>query len=92
MSEPHRENLTATVVKLRARIQQYRERKETIGEQDTKAALIDPLLSSLGWNLEEIEEFGANTDEGPRITPSIMPFSCCGRRVCLWKPKGSSRI
>jgi hypothetical protein len=54
--EPSTAKVSAAVDVIRRRIQQVRDRKELIGEQNTKAALIDPLLSSLGWELQEIDE------------------------------------
>jgi hypothetical protein len=30
--------------------------RQNIGEQDTKAALIVPVLRSLGWDLEDLED------------------------------------
>ena len=54
--EKQRKNLQDTFTKVRKRIQQYRNRDDRIGEQNTKAALIEPILSCLGWNLEDIEE------------------------------------
>jgi len=48
--------IDTVVAKLRKRIQDIRDRKETIGEQNTKATLIEPLLSALGWDVEELEE------------------------------------
>jgi hypothetical protein len=41
---------------VRKRIQQIRDRKEMIGEQNTKSTLIDPILVALGWDLQEIDE------------------------------------
>jgi hypothetical protein len=69
MSETRRQILTATVAKLRKRIQQIRELNETIGEEDTKAALIDPLLSALGWDIEEIEEVRREYRRKPQDNP-----------------------
>jgi len=54
---------------IRKRILQIRERKETIGEQNTKAALIDPLLSSLGWDLQEIDEVRREYRRKPQDNP-----------------------
>lgn len=48
--------IETVVAKLRKRIQDIRDRKETIGEENTKATLIEPLLSALGWDIEELEE------------------------------------
>jgi hypothetical protein len=56
MTDSTRQILATALPKLRKRIQKIRSRKETIGEQNTKAALIDPLLSALGWDIEDIEE------------------------------------
>lgn len=49
-------SLENVVEKLRKRILGIREKKEKIGEENTKAALIEPLLSALGWDTEELEE------------------------------------
>ncbi len=44
------------VERVRNRIQTVHERGERIGEQDTKAALIEPLLTALGWDLQDLDE------------------------------------
>lgn len=49
-------SLAKTVDSLRARINRLAERRESIGEQDTKAVLIDPLLLALGWELPDLDE------------------------------------
>jgi hypothetical protein len=49
-------SLTSVLPKLRKRIQKIQNRNENIGEQNTKAALIDPLLAALGWDVEDIDE------------------------------------
>lgn len=54
--EPISARVAAAVEVIRKRIQQVRDRKELIGEQNTKAALIDPLLTAMGWELQEIDE------------------------------------
>jgi len=56
MDASSRRVLADTVGKVRARILQIRERGETIGEPDTKATLIEPVLSALGWRLEELDD------------------------------------
>src|SRR5918998_5131173 len=56
MTNPARQTLADTLPRLRKRIQRIQGRQESIGEQNTKAALIDPLLSALGWNMEDIDE------------------------------------
>src|SRR5918998_3007298 len=56
MTNPARQTLADTLPRLRKRTQKIRNRKESIGEQNTKAALIDPLLAALGWDVEDIDE------------------------------------
>jgi hypothetical protein len=67
--EPTTAKVTATVEVLRKRIQQVRDRKELIGEQNTKAALIDPLLSAMGWELQEIDEVRREYRRKPQDNP-----------------------
>src|SRR5215211_4646871 len=56
MTNSTRQTLTSVLPKLRKRIQKVQNRNENIGEQNTKAALIDPLLAALGWDVEDIDE------------------------------------
>jgi len=41
---------------VRERISRYGGRSSSIGEQNTKAALIEPILRALGWDVEDPEE------------------------------------
>jgi len=41
---------------VRKRIQQLQDRHESIGEQNTKATMIEPILTALGWGLQDIDE------------------------------------
>jgi len=56
MTNSARQTLTSVLPKLRRRIHKIQNRNENIGEQNTKAALIDPLLAALGWDVEDIDE------------------------------------
>jgi predicted type IV restriction endonuclease len=67
--EPTTAKVTAAVEVIRKRIQQVRDRKELIGEQNTKAALIDPLLSAMGWELQEIDEVRREYRRKPQDNP-----------------------
>ncbi len=67
--EPTTAKVTAAVEIIRKRIQQVRDRKELIGEQNTKAALIDPLLSAMGWDLQEIDEVRREYRRKPQDNP-----------------------
>ncbi len=46
--------LDQAVRQVRERITRYRD--APIGEQDTKAVLIEPILRALGWDMEDLEE------------------------------------
>jgi hypothetical protein len=61
--------LTSVLPKLRKRIQKIQNRNESIGEQNTKAALIDPLLSALGWDVEDIDEVSREYRRKPQDNP-----------------------
>jgi hypothetical protein len=56
MTNSSHQSLTSALPRLRTRIQKIQNRNENIGEQNTKAALIDPLLAALGWDVEDIDE------------------------------------
>jgi hypothetical protein len=56
MANTTRQSLTDVLPKLRKRIQKIRNRNENVGEENSKAALIDPLLAALGWDIENIAE------------------------------------
>lgn len=63
------QHLRDTVVKTRSRIAQLHERGESIGEQDTKATLIEPLLSALGWQLDELDDVRREYKRKPQDNP-----------------------
>jgi hypothetical protein len=69
MADPARQTLADGLPRLRNRIQKIRNRKENIGEQNTKAALIDPLLSALGWDMEDIDEVSREYRRKPQDNP-----------------------
>ncbi len=50
------QGLRDALATVRGRIDQIRGRSTAIGEQDTKASLIDPVLSALGWRLDDLDE------------------------------------
>lgn len=69
MSDATHKTLEEAILKLRKRVQQIRDRKESIGEQNTKAALVDPLLSALGWDLQELDEVSREYKRKPQDNP-----------------------
>ncbi len=48
--------LRETLTKVRARIEELRERGDHPSEQSTKATLIEPMLAALGWHSDEFSE------------------------------------
>ena len=48
------DKLTQTLEDVAERIERYRDTR--IGEQNTKATLIVPVLRALGWNVEDLDE------------------------------------
>ena len=89
--EPTTAKVTAAVEVIRKRIQQVRERKELIGEQNTKAALIDPLLSAMGWELQEIDEVRREYRRKPQDNPvDYALFAPLIRAICK-KANGVTR-
>ena len=69
MTEQNRQKLLDALTKVRKRINQIRDRKEAIGEQNTKSTLIDPILAALEWNLEELDEVCREYRRKPQDNP-----------------------
>jgi hypothetical protein len=67
MTNSTRQTLTSVLPKLRKRIQKIQNRNESIGEQNTKAALIDPLLSALGWDQDNPVDYALFMLRSPRL-------------------------
>ena len=63
------QTLSGTLLSVRGRIERIRKRKERIGEQNTKAVLIDPILAALGWDLEELNEVRREYKQKPQDNP-----------------------
>jgi len=64
-----RPGLASALDVVRKRIQLIRGRKEIVGEQNTKAALIDPILLALGWDLQEMDESRREYRRKPQDNP-----------------------
>ena len=69
MSEKDHQSLIDTLLRLRKRIRQTRNREQNIGEQNTKATLVEPLLSALGWDVEELDEVVREYKRKPQDKP-----------------------
>lgn len=64
-----RNSLVEAVTKIRGRIERIRERNKSIGEHDTKATLIEPVLAALGWQLDELDEVRREYKRKPQDNP-----------------------
>ncbi|MEX1172767.1 MAG: restriction endonuclease, partial [Chloroflexota bacterium] len=60
-------DLESALSTVRDRIARYQ--RQGIGEQDTKAALIVPVLRSLGWDLEDLEDVKLEYRRRPSDNP-----------------------
>ena len=56
MNEKEKTQLEETVKKTVLLIQRFRVREGDLGEQNTKASLIDPVLDALGWDIRDPDE------------------------------------
>ncbi len=83
MTEKDNQKLLDALLRVRNRISQIRDRKEAIGEQNTKSALIDPILLALGWDLEEFEEVSREYKRKPKDNPVDYAFFMF-RSPCLF--------
>lgn len=75
MDEAAQEALEATVRRIRARIGDCRDRKGKLGEENTKATLISPLLRALGWDIEdpnEVEHEYRHTSQDSPVDYALM--------------------
>jgi hypothetical protein len=60
-------DLDEILAQVRKRIDRYR--GQTLGEQNTKSILIDPLLRALGWDVEDFEEVHREYKPKPTDNP-----------------------
>jgi len=71
--------LRETLIKVRARIEELRERGDRPSEQDTKAVLIDPVLAALGWRLDEFEDVRREYRAKPQDNPVDYALTVFGQ-------------
>lgn len=69
MTERQRQNLREVLSKLRRKITQFRKAEMHLGETNTKATLIEPLLAALGWDVEDPEEVHREYRKQPTDAP-----------------------
>jgi len=67
--ENHGKSLDETVGRLRNNIKRISQKRPDINEQMTKVALINPILSALGWDLEDPDEVALEYRRKPKDSP-----------------------
>lgn len=67
MTDAERQLIRETVETLRKRIKRYTDRG--LGEENTKASLIDPLLGALGWDIHDPDEVHREYKSKPKDKP-----------------------
>ena len=75
--------LSEAVSKVRRRILRIRDRGEKIGEENTKNALINPLLRALGWDIGELDEVSMEYRRKPKDNPVDYALFLL-RKECLF--------
>lgn len=75
--------LSQTISKIRKRILRLKDRREKIGEENTKAVLIDPILQALGWNIGELDEVCREYRRKPKDNPVDYALFLL-RKECLF--------
>jgi predicted type IV restriction endonuclease len=83
MTEKDQSRLNDALSRVRKRIEQVKIRRESIGEQNTKSILIDPILRALGWDPEELEEVCREYKRKPQDNPVDYAFFLL-RSPCLF--------
>lgn len=67
--EDSRKRLAATIAEVRKRIDRAGNRSTNLGEQNTKATLIEPILDALGWRLDSIDDVYREYRSKPQDNP-----------------------
>lgn len=75
MSDYRRQNLSQLITRLRNKIKRIRESGARIGEENTKATLVEPLLAGLGWDIDEPEEVYREYRKMPQDSP--VDYALC---------------
>jgi predicted type IV restriction endonuclease len=69
------DHLDAVASQVRQRIETFRELPRPIGESNTKASLIEPLLQALGWDVHDPREVHRDTGTAAPTTLSTTASS-----------------
>lgn len=86
MSDRLNDPLAACIDLLKNRLQRYRGR--TVGEQNTKASLIEPLLRSLGWDVDDFEEVHREYKSKRADRPVDYALQLAGKPAVFIEAKG----
>jgi hypothetical protein len=85
-----RRALGETLGKARSRIEQLKGRGENITEQDTKRILIEPVLSALGWSLDDLDDVRSEYRHKPQDNPVDYALFVFGKPCLFLEAKALS--
>lgn len=86
MPEQDQSPLCAAIAEIAAKIKRYRGR--IIGEQNTKASLIEPLLEALGWDIRDFDEVHREFKAKPADKPVDYALKMLRRPRLFIEAKG----
>lgn len=79
-------SLTLSLSKLQEKVRLFRDR--SLGEQNTKTSLIEPVLAALGWNIQDPDEVDQEFKANRRDNPVDYALLLNGRPRMLVEAKG----
>jgi len=78
--------LTASIAQIAEKVRRYRDK--AIGEQNTKASLIEPLLECLGWDIRDLDSVHREYRAKPRDKPVDYALKILRRPRLFIEAKG----
>ena len=87
MTGSRRQTVDEALSGARGRIARIRDRGDKVGEQDTKAILIEPVLAALGWELDELDDVRREYRRKPQDNPVDYALLVFGRPLLFIEAK-----
>src|SRR5262245_9655502 len=87
MSTPLDQKLRHVIHEVTAKIHRFQTR--ALGEQNTKASLIDPILEALGWDIRDPDEVQREFKPTSKIAPLTTLSPSCELRDSSLRPRDS---
>jgi predicted type IV restriction endonuclease len=86
MSDDHLSRLQSAIQEVVAKVQRFQDR--SLGEQNTKASLIEPILEALGWDIRDPDEVHREFKPTPRDSPVDYALSLFRKPRLFVEAKG----